>query len=878
MLQVTLYQMRKNVGRLTAAGIAILIGTAFVAATFVAGQLLVATSTNAMTTEFGDSDMVVLGDYQKDSGEWVNEPLTQDDLDTVASTQGVATVSATSAYWFQVTAGQKSDYVKPTFTSEDDRLVVPHLDTGAVPTQDGQVALDANIAERLEVSDGDTITMLGGDDTSSGVSLTVTGTTSDPSGAFVATGGGALMTPGTLQLILDAAGDDSDAPFSTLMFTVDDDAVPATIADALAGSVDGRPVLTIDQYAEQQLSSLTGQANIMTMIVLMFAAIALFVAGLVISNTFQVLVAQRAHTLALLRCVGANRKQIRNSVLVEATLLGVASSLAGILAGIGLVQGVLLVLTQLEVSTSIPDTVTIPLTAVWVPLVVGTLVTVLAALVPARIATKVSPLAALRPQEGAGEGGRRVGILRLITSGLLTVGGGALLAGSLVMAKDSTELGPLVAVGILGGALTFIGLITSSMLWMPKVVSTVGNLFNKLGAPAKLASANTMRNPRRTAATSTALFIGVTLVAMLSVGAATTRATMNTELDNQFPVDAIAETWGSDNTIASDADVERTVRDLQAIDGINTVAYGRNVALASEFPGENSDGYPNRQVTAVNPDEFRAALRDPSLAAMVTEGTYLLGAWDDATHVKDTASFWVAPTSNDAGDLPPAAEQPGYSNAHSLTIAKGFGHSYGIITDTDLDAILASDPTGDTHPTATFFIKVDDVNNAGDAMNAVRDYFGEDNVSVTGLVLEREFYQKAIDVMLLVLVGLLGVAVLIALIGVANTLSLSVIERRRESATLRAVGMSKRQLRHSLGIEGMLIAGIGAFVGVLVGALYAWLGAQLLFGGFATPIFTVRIWDIVLIMAVSIGAGLLASVVPARGAARTSPVAALAVE
>lgn len=88
MLQVTLYQMRKNVGRLTAAGIAILIGTAFVAATFVAGQLLVATSTNAMTTEFGDSDMVVLGDYQKDSGEWVNEPLTQDDLYTVASTQG----------------------------------------------------------------------------------------------------------------------------------------------------------------------------------------------------------------------------------------------------------------------------------------------------------------------------------------------------------------------------------------------------------------------------------------------------------------------------------------------------------------------------------------------------------------------------------------------------------------------------------------------------------------------------------------------------------------------------------------------------------------------------------------------------------------------
>jgi putative ABC transport system permease protein len=139
-------------------------------------------------------------------------------------------------------------------------------------------------------------------------------------------------------------------------------------------------------------------------------------------------------------------------------------------------------------------------------------------------------------------------------------------------------------------------------------------------------------------------------------------------------------------------------------------------------------------------------------------------------------------------------------------------------------------------------------------------------------------FQKVIDVMLLVLVGLLGVAVLIALVGVANTLSLSVIERRRESATLRAVGMSRRQLRASLAIEGMLIAGIGALVGVLLGTLYAWLGSKLLLGAFTTVVFTVRWADIAAIFAVALAAGLIASIVPGRSAARTSPVAALAVE
>lgn len=148
----------------------------------------------------------------------------------------------------------------------------------------------------------------------------------------------------------------------------------------------------------------------------------------------------------------------------------------------------------------------------------------------------------------------------------------------------------------------------------------------------------------------------------------------------------------------------------------------------------------------------------------------------------------------------------------------------------------------------------------------------------TGAVMERLHFEQMIDIILLVLVGLLAVAVIIALIGVANTLSLSVIERRRESATLRAIGMSKKQLKRSLGIEGMLIAGIGALLGILLGIGYAAIGSTLMLGGFTDVQLSVRWVDLVAILAVSLIAGLLASVMPARGAANTSPVEALAMD
>ena len=160
----------------------------------------------------------------------------------------------------------------------------------------------------------------------------------------------------------------------------------------------------------------------------------------------------------------------------------------------------------------------------------------------------------------------------------------------------------------------------------------------------------------------------------------------------------------------------------------------------------------------------------------------------------------------------------------------------------------------------------------------MRGALGDESVIIESPVSMRVQYEQAIDTLLAIVVALLGVAVLIALVGVANTLSLSVIERRRESATLRAIGLTRRRLRFSLAAEGVLIAGVGAVLGAVIGVLYGWAGAAVVFGGLGSVELAMPWRDLGIILVVALGAGLLASVQPARSAVRTSPVAALAVD
>lgn len=897
MLRITLHQMRQNIGRLTAAGIAVLIGTAFIAATLLAGQVFIASQESSMTTKLAQADLAVRSMSYKDNT-YNYTAISRDFVKQLQSVEGVEDIAVADGTGLNLIAGTRTEYLPVTSYSTLERLRTYDISEGAAPTGTDQIAVPPKVAERLGKAIGDQVTVdrFGSSGESpSAKTFTITGFVSDPRGAYAESGGTSVMTFEALSALEDLAPADSlDSEYFTSVvllgisesITSNESAMTALTQDIQKLSGD-RSVQTIEQVAQEQLVMISGDSQIITNMVLAFAFLALLVASLVISNTFQVLVAQRTKTLAMLRCVGASKSQIRRSVVIEAFILGLVSSVIGILSGIALVQIILWVVAALEISQSVPTTVNITPATIWLPLVAGILTTILASFVPAKNATQVSPLAALRPIEGGNEV-RRTGKFRTICAALFVFAGVALFAFAFSTADSDPGIGLLV--GIAGGALSFIGLIISAVLWVPALVGAVGKLFERFGASAQIATANIRRNPRRTASTATALFIGVTLVAMLSVGASTARATLNKELDQQFPLD-IEMTFPQGSTV----DVNQ-LNAIKKIDGIKSAAAVRSIPIAAAVDNKDYSGYETGNVLEYSQDVV-ANLRDSASADALSESKVLTSLWASPQQ-NGTEVYFVsqktAETANqfapsdpevsltdgaDGSELTKVQDSEAWKDRVTLTSVGSSGsNSYAVDSQTFAQLVSKLGYTESDISASVVYVRVDSPNDASAAVDELREMFSEQDVQFDGSVLQRNDFQKVIDVMLLVLVGLLGVAVVIALVGVANTLSLSVIERRRESATLRAVGMSRKQLRGSLALEGMLIAGIGAFVGVLLGGIYGWLGSDLVLGAMTEPVFTVRWMDIALIFAVSIGAGLLASILPGRAAAKTSPVEALAVD
>lgn len=857
MIRLALAQMRRSLPRLVSAGIAILIGTAFVAATLVAGNVITRTSYDAIAASLADADLVVLA-----------QQITADDVDTLRAADGVAAADGQLELWTEVRAGGERAYPRATVRASDPRLEAQELTAGAFPAASGEVALPEPLADRLEVGVGDTITVVRelwdeGGETSTDASevVTVVGLTDDPSGAFAQSEGAVIADAedATRWYAQDYGGaaPSYETAVVALSEGADVETVRAELAQALAPTVPDARVQTKQERAEDLTAQVTGDSDALTGIVLGFAAVALLVAALVVANTFQVLVAQRTRMLALLRCVGAEKGQIRRSVLVEATLLGLVSSAGGLAAGLLLAQGTLVVLGNANPDVPLPAAVPVTPAVVLVPLVVGTLVTLVAALAPARAATRVAPLEALRPADQP-VGLRRAGRTRAVLASLLVLGGVGLLALGVVV--SGTEGGVMVGlpIGILGGTLSFIGVVVGAVLWIPRVVSLAGGLLASTGPSARLAAANTLRNPRRTSATSAALLIGVTLVAMMSTGAASARATLGNELASQFPVDVLVADPDISLDGPDDAEADLTPALLERLAGIDGVAAtGATVTVTTAWADDAGDlGW--LELRALAPDDATTLLRAPDHAAGLADDTVVV-ARDDAERSGvvdgDTLTLTV-----DGGE-------PVQRTAHVTDFPTGL-----VVTPATLAAMGVDLPANEA------WLRLADDADAVVAMDDIQELLSEVPVQVMGAALERVAFEGIVDTLLAVVLGLLAAAVVIALIGVANTLSLSVIERRRESATLRAIGLTRGQLRASLAFEGSLIAGVGAVLGIVLGLAYGWTGAMTVMRALGAVSLEVPWRELVIALVVAVVAGLLASVLPARSAARTSPVEALAVE
>ncbi|MCC2310051.1 ABC transporter permease [Cellulomonas chengniuliangii] len=884
--------MRRSVGRLAAGGIAIAIGTAFVAATLLAGAVMTRASYDAITASLARADLVT----------YVAFPET---IDRVAELPAVEAVHPATTSGVELHHGSLQIWANATPRAPHRDLEVQTLVEGSLPAGSGEIALPGPMAERLKVSIGDEIeapytvwvasdavtpegsttgealpptsaeptTTRGeaahdsaeeeGDWESASIVLRVVGLLDDPLGAYTDGGGAAVISVEDTEAFTGMSLADMSIGADALIVLAP--GADVRQASAEISAISESAVLTKDEAAEFRISKTGADGKVVTQVVLAFAAVALIVAALVISNTFQVLVAQRTRTLALLRCVGAGKRQLRSSVLIEATLLGGISSIVGIVSGTLLAQVALTVLRS-STDTPLPATVSISPSVVLAPLIVGTAITVLAALMPARAATRVAPIAALRPADTPMVTSRSSRV-RLVLASLLVVGGVTGLGLGLTLGTDDPGLG--LALGLLGGAASFVGFLLGSVFWVPRVVSATGRLLSLTGSSAKLAAANTGRNPRRTAATSTALLIGVTLVAMMSTGAASARSTLAGTLDSQYPVDVLIATPGQQDggTTALPSTVEATLRQMD--DVADTVpVHSITVEMGQAGSTTTEDGAGWAGLRAIDAADANRVMRTSPSADQLRDGAVVM-------NTSVASRFGVS-----EGDMVPVAQANvgGLSSwsplVVQLEVVVADIKSSGFLVTRSTFAELVPDPVGPDE----LWVRLADVNDAGAAFPRIQDALLDQSVMITGAAAERAQFQQVIDTLLAVVVGLLGVAVVIAIVGVANTLSLSVLERRRESATLRAIGLSRRQLRLTLAIEGVLIAGVGAVLGAVLGLLYGWAGSAIVLGTLGDVSLDVPWRDMGIVVVVALAAGLLASVLPGRSAARTSPVAALAVD
>ncbi|NED98801.1 ABC transporter permease [Phytoactinopolyspora halotolerans] len=879
MLRTTVRQMRAHLGRLIAAGVAITIASAFVTATLLSTGVIERTVHNAVLTAYGGADVIVDG-----------PDIPADALDDVRSIPEVAGADGRVMAPVTLRTGARSDYQAAAPIPGTPELQI-ELSDGAFPDQPGEIVVSEPTAKRLDLDVGSSVQVGFDSWTPDGgwaeesTTVTVSGISVDPGAAFDSD------IPGVLADVADVRdwstpGDDG-MTYEKLMVVGDANVSDAELVERVRPALDqvNAEVLTADEYAREVTAEFTSGTYLLSAVLAGFGAVALFAAGMVISNTFAVLVAQRTRNLALLRCVGATRRQVHRGVLAEATLTGAVASLLGLGAGLGLAQAAVAVLNQVSGASWLPDSVPVPLIAVVVPLVTGTGVTVLAALSPARAATRVAPLAALRPllpPAFRSKASRR----RIAITTALLLTGGALLALGTVMASGGASVGLALATGMLGGAVSFLGVVVGAVVIVPPAVAALGRLFARVGGvPARMAAANSVRHPRRTASTAAALLIGVTLVAMMSVGAASTQATLDDELDQRYAVDISVgqePVWPGMGELRAEPELSRAA--AEAAGGISGVTgmvalHGVRATVAPVGAGETAEtAGTDVSVHGLDPDAARRVVRSESSLSELASGTAVVPtsiADDLRVSTGDTITVSSGDTRGSGGTA--GTDGTGGSSIELDVAVAPVPDSAVLVTEQDLWAL-------DTQPPLTrVWLGLSETADPGvvirDVQDAVSLAVGSDqSVPVDGAAAERAEISDVLDTMLAVVTGLLAVAVLIALIGVSNTLSLSVIERTRESATMRALGLTRRQLRSMLALEGVLVALAGAILGIGLGLVYGWLGTATTLGAVWETQLTVPWARLAAIVVIAILAGLVASALPGRRAAKAAPVAALAAE
>ncbi len=579
-----------------------------------------------------------------------------------------------------------------------------------------------------------------------------------------------------------------------------------------------------------------------------FAALAVAVAVVVVNNTFSVLLAQRVREQALLRCIGATRRDLWRAGTTEAVLLGRVAGAAGLLLGWALAALAALAVTRwLPVAVDVPVPGPLELGGALALGVVATLVGSVAAMLRAG---RVSPLAALRPVEAVPETAR-ASVLRVVLGGLMVLGGGA-----------GTVLGALegqVVLALPAAVLAFVGVLVLGRVLLPVVAAALGRGVRVVGGPAgTLAAASVGRNPRRTAATAGAVVIGVTLAVTAAVGATSLRASATAELAAFTPVDTTVGTPSLD-----DAGTSALAGTLRGTDGVGTAQAGVQVGV--ELAPTREPGDELTWVTTALAGEVSQVL--PSADVPPDAGTVVLSG--DLAEVLEVGTGDVVSVAPDLS-LAPDDGTPAPA-ARSLVVV--------VDADSLADVQLAPATAVALGGTPAVFVSLaegldrEQVQLGVDAVTAAA-LDADPQAQVDSPVLQLGALQQTFDVLLAVVGGMLTVTVIIALVGVTNTLSLSLTERRQENALLRALGLSRSRLRAMVAWEALVLGAVGAVVGVVLGIAFGVAGTYSVLGTGSTVVDVP--WLLLLGLAfvvASVAVG--ASLWPANRASRVAPASAL---
>jgi putative ABC transport system permease protein len=839
MFRVTIKRLAATKRRLLTTALAVVLGVAFMAGTLVLTDTITKTF-NGMFAEANKGTSALVRSTAKVDGEFttVRSSLDASLLSTVAAVDGVAAVTPDIQGYAQLIDGNGKALGNPSMGAptygqnwKGDSALNPYrIVDGSAPVADDEIVIDQHSAGAGHFAIGQQITVLTKDAPRSFrlAGIARFGDADSMGGASVvlftdATAERLVSEPGRVDGLAVAAAPD-----------VSQSELQARIASVLPHDTE---VLTGTELTREQEKDSKENFAFFNSFMMIFAFIALFVGSFIIYNTFSIVVAQRSKEMALLRALGASRKQVRRSVLVEALVVGVAASAAGIVAGVGMAAGLKAMFDA--VGIDIPATGTVLTTqTIVISALTGTILTVVSSVMPARKAAKVAPVAALRD----------LAVDDASRSRLRTIAGTIATAASVAALLAGLSGGTLALVG-LGALGVFLGV---AMLG-PVLARPVGRI---LGWPiartravaGTLARDNAIRNPKRTAATASALMIGVALVGFITIFAQSAKASINAGIADHFRGDLVIDSKAGDGAGLS----PQLAAQLRARPEVAAVASLQRVPALVDGTGTDLSVYSTTSL----PSLFDLHVASGSIQDLGTDG--------------------IAVSKDEA-----ASKQWQVGDEVDVTFASGVTQhlTVEVIYDADPAMFVSTEAAGaaGVEPLdQTLYVKGGPGAGAATARTAVESVA---DAYPTAKVMDTAQYEAdqagQINLILNLIYAMLGLAIVIAVMGIGNTLSLSIVERTRELGVLRAVGMSRRQLRSTVRWEAVLVALFGTALGLGIGTFFGWAMVRALADqGFNT--FTVPVVQLGVVTLIAVVAGVAASILPARRAARLDVLDAIA--